>query len=37
VVVTCIGQIEAGHALRLVDRTGQPLPARFSGFDHFAA
>jgi len=37
VAVTRIGHIEPGHALRLVDRAGESLAARFSGFDHFAA
>ncbi len=36
VAVTRIGHIEPGHALRLVDRTGASLAARFTGFDHFA-
>ena len=37
VTVTRIGRIEPGCALQLLDRTGAPLTARFSGFDHFAA
>jgi thiamine-monophosphate kinase len=37
VAVTRIGSIEPGRALQLLDRTGAPLTARFSGFDHFAA
>ncbi len=36
VAVTRIGHIEPGRALQLLDRTGAPLTARFSGFDHFA-
>jgi thiamine-monophosphate kinase len=36
VAVTRIGHIEPGRALQWVDRTGAPLTARFSGFDHFA-
>lgn len=37
VAVTRIGSVEPGRALQLLDRTGAPLTARFSGFDHFAA
>ena len=37
VAVTRVGRIGPGRALQLLDRTGAPLTARFSGFDHFAA
>jgi thiamine-monophosphate kinase len=33
--VSCIGRIEAGAALQVVDRAGQPIEAVFAGFDHF--
>ena len=34
--VTRIGRITPAPGLRLLDRTGQPLPGRFASFDHFA-
>ncbi len=34
--VTRIGTIESEPGLRLVDAQGQPIPARFASFDHFA-
>lgn len=34
--ITCIGTIEAGAGLRLVDGQGQPIAARYASFDHFA-
>jgi thiamine-monophosphate kinase len=37
VAVTRCGSVEAGRGLRLVDGRGQPVAARFRGFDHFAA
>jgi thiamine-monophosphate kinase len=36
VPVTCIGRIEAGEALRIVDGRGAPVEGRYAGFDHFA-
>ena len=33
--VTCIGRIDAGPGVRVVDRHGQPVAAAFAGFDHF--
>jgi thiamine-monophosphate kinase len=36
VPVTCIGRIEAGEALRIVDGSGAPVEGRYAGFDHFA-
>ncbi len=36
VAVTRIGHIEAGDTLHVVDAQGQPLPGRYTGFDHFA-
>ena len=35
VPVTCIGLVEAGAALVVVDAAGQPLPVAAGGFDHF--
>ena len=35
VVVTRIGRIEAGNALRLVDRDGAAVESGFASFDHF--
>ena len=35
VAVTRIGRIEAGHALRLVDRDGAAVESGFASFDHF--
>ncbi len=35
-VVTCIGNIEAGPGIRLLDPQGQALDARYASFDHFA-
>jgi len=35
VAVTRIGRIEAGTALRLVDRAGAPVENRYASFDHF--
>jgi hypothetical protein len=29
--------VETGSGLRVVDGRGQPLEARFGGFDHFAS
>ncbi len=37
VPVTCVGRIEAGDRLRVVDAEGQQLPAQWQGFDHFSA
>jgi thiamine-monophosphate kinase len=37
VAVTRCGSVEAGRGLRIVDGHGQPVAARFRGFDHFAA
>jgi thiamine-monophosphate kinase len=34
--VTRIGRITPAPGLRLLDRTGQPLPGRFASVDHFA-
>jgi thiamine-monophosphate kinase len=34
--VTRIGRIEAQPGLRLIDAHGQPVPARYGSFDHFA-
>ena len=36
VPVTCIGSIDAGDALRVVDREGRDIGAAPRGFDHFA-
>jgi thiamine-monophosphate kinase len=36
VAVTRCGTVEAGHGLRVVDGRGEPVQARFGGFDHFA-
>ena len=36
VAVTCIGRIEAGAGLTVVDGRGATLPATWRGFDHFA-
>ena len=36
VALTCCGAIVAGRALRIVDATGEELPASWPGFDHFA-
>jgi thiamine-monophosphate kinase len=33
--VTCIGRIEAGQGLRLVDREGRAVAHTFGSFDHF--
>jgi thiamine-monophosphate kinase len=35
-VATCIGSIEAGSGIRLLDSKGQALDARYASFDHFA-
>ncbi len=35
-MVTCIGRIEAGSGMRLLDSQGQSLDARYASFDHFA-
>jgi thiamine-monophosphate kinase len=35
-VATCIGSIEAGPGIRLLDSQGQTLDARYASFDHFA-
>jgi thiamine-monophosphate kinase len=35
VAVTCIGQIDAGPGLRLLDARGQPVTGAFDSFDHF--
>jgi thiamine-monophosphate kinase len=35
-VATCIGSIEAGPGIRLLDSLGQVLDARYASFDHFA-
>jgi len=35
VAVACIGRIDAGPGLRLRDRDGAPVDARFAAFDHF--
>ena len=35
-VATCIGSIEAGPGIRLLDSKGQALDARYASFDHFA-
>ena len=35
VPVTCIGRIEAGTALRVLDRHGAAIPVNAAGFDHF--
>jgi thiamine-monophosphate kinase len=35
-VATCIGSIEAGSGIRLLDSQGQALDARYASFDHFA-
>lgn len=37
VEVTRCGSVEPGAGLRIVDRSGQQLASRFSGFDHFSA
>jgi thiamine-monophosphate kinase len=37
VAVTRCGTVEIGSGLRVVDGRGQPLEARFGGFDHFAS
>ncbi|RYX93625.1 MAG: thiamine-phosphate kinase [Comamonadaceae bacterium] len=34
--VTCIGQIDAAPGARLADASGNPQPADFASFDHFA-
>lgn len=36
VAVSCIGSIDAGEALRIVDADGRPLAPAARGFDHFA-
>ncbi|MBZ8140226.1 thiamine-phosphate kinase [Rubrivivax gelatinosus] len=36
VAVSCIGSIDAGEALRVVDADGRPLDLATRGFDHFA-
>lgn len=36
VPVTCIGRIEAGEVLHIVDGRGAPVEGRYAGFDHFA-
>jgi thiamine-monophosphate kinase len=33
--VTCVGRVEAGRGLRLVDGAGRPLADSPSSFDHF--
>lgn len=35
-VAACIGSIEAGSGIRLLDSQGQKLDARYASFDHFA-
>ncbi len=35
-VATCIGSIEAGPGIRLLNSKGQTLDARYASFDHFA-
>jgi len=35
-VAACIGSIEAGSGIRLLDSQGQALDARYASFDHFA-
>jgi thiamine-monophosphate kinase len=34
-VLTCIGWIEKGAGLTLLDTTGKPMPVEVTGFDHF--
>lgn len=35
--VTCVGRIDAEPGLRLLDRTGAPLPIEARSFDHFSS
>lgn len=33
--LTCIGRIETGHGLTVLDQSGKPLTMKVAGFDHF--